>query len=113
MLGICKGHQFLNVLMGGSLYQDLSLRKEESLQHMQKRKRSYLTQHVEVLEGTRLASALGAGSLKTNSMHHQSVKTLGHGLKASGHEPAVFLFWRALHPDEGRPGAVGNQPCHE
>lgn len=33
MLGICKGHQFLNVLMGGSLYQDLSLKEGESIQH--------------------------------------------------------------------------------
>ncbi len=85
MLGICKGHQFLNVLMGGSLYQDISLREKESLQHMQKRKRSYLTHRVEVLGETRLASALGAGKLETNSMHHQAVKKLGRGLKASAY----------------------------
>lgn len=50
MLGICKGFQFLNVLMGGSLYQDMSLREKESIQHLQKRKRSYLTHRVEVVE---------------------------------------------------------------
>lgn len=99
MLGICKGHQFLNVLLGGSLYQDLSLRKEESLQHLQKRSRSYLTHHVEVLEGTRLASVLGAGSLETNSMHHQAVKALGRGLMASAYGADGVI--EALEDEEG------------
>ena len=83
MLGICKGHQTLNVLMGGSLYQDLSLQGGEQIQHLQKLNRSYLTHHVKVEEGTRLAGLFGAGKLKTNSMHHQAVKKLGEGLKIS------------------------------
>lgn len=83
MLGICKGHQTLNVLMGGSLYQDLSLQEGKVIQHLQKYNRTYLTHHVEVEEGTRLASIVGAGTLATNSMHHQSVKKLGKGLKIS------------------------------
>ena len=83
MLGICKGHQTLNVLMGGSLYQDLSLQDGERIQHLQKYNRTYLTHHVEVEEGTRLASLIGAGKHKTNSMHHQAVKKLGRGLKIS------------------------------
>lgn len=99
MLGICKGHQFLNVLMGGSFYQDLSLREKTSLQHMQKRKRSYLTHGVEVLEETRLASALGAGKLETNSMHHQAVKKLGQGLKASAYAADGMI--EALEDEEG------------
>ena len=83
MLGICKGHQTLNVLMGGSLYQDLSLQGGEQIQHLQKLNRSYLTHHVKVEEGTRLAGLFGAGKLKTNYMHHQAVKKLGEGLKIS------------------------------
>ncbi len=83
MLGICKGHQTLNVLMGGSLYQDLSLQGGELIQHLQRFNRTYLTHHVEVVEGTRLAGLFGAGKLKTNSMHHQAVKKLGKGLKVS------------------------------
>ena len=83
MLGICKGHQTLNVLTGGSLYQDLSLQDGERIQHLQKYNRTYLTHHVEVEEGTRLASLIGAGKHKTNSMHHQAVKKLGRGLKIS------------------------------
>ena len=83
LFGICKGHQFLNVLLGGSLYQDISLQGKDILQHMQRYDRTYLTHHVEVEEGTRLASLVGAGRVATNAMHHQAVKTLGKGLKVT------------------------------
>lgn len=82
MLGICKGHQFLNVMLGGSLYQDVSL-QGQVIQHLQKHDRTYLTHYVQIEEGTRLASILGAGKVATNSMHHQAVKKLGKGLKVS------------------------------
>lgn len=83
VLGICKGCQLLNVLMGGTLYQDLSLMGTDHIQHLQKWRRDYLTHQVEVKEGTRLSSLLGAGGVMTNSMHHQAVKDLGKGLKVS------------------------------
>ena len=99
MLGICKGHQTLNVLMGGSLYQDLSLQDGEVIQHLQKYNRTYLTHHVEVEEGTRLAAILGAGKVKTNSMHHQAVKKLGKGLRISAR--ACDKTVEALEDEEG------------
>ncbi len=99
ILGICKGHQTLNVLMGGTLYQDLSLREEKVIQHLQKYDRSYLTHRVEILEGTRLASIFGAGVLETNSMHHQAVKELGKGLRISAR--ACDGIVEALEDEEG------------
>ena len=35
VLGICRGAQIINVAHGGTLYQDLSYRKELTLKHMQ------------------------------------------------------------------------------
>lgn len=83
MLGICKGHQLLNVLMGGTLYQDVSLTGKACLKHLQAGRRDYLTHQVNVSGGTRLSTLLGEGMCMTNSMHHQSVKELGKGLRAS------------------------------
>lgn len=99
MLGICKGHQTLNVLMGGSLYQDLSLTGKDVIQHLQRYNRSYLTHRVEVEEGTRLASIFGSGTLETNSMHHQAVKDLGKGLKVSAR--ACDGIVEAIEDEEG------------
>lgn len=80
MLGICRGMQFLNVAMGGSLYQDLSLREKKSNQHSQRYDRSYAVHRVLIEEGSGLAEILGTTRIDTNTMHHQAVDQLGEGL---------------------------------
>lgn len=99
MLGICKGLQILNILKGGSLYQDVSLQEGSYVQHVQKYSRSILSHNVQVEEGTRLATILGAGTHRTNSMHHQAVKRLGDGLKISAR--AADKVVEAIESDDG------------
>jgi putative glutamine amidotransferase len=67
--------------------------------------------------GTRTAAVVGAGSLRTNSMHHQAVRELGNGLRATGWaadgvieamesgDPAVWMVAVQWHPEEHAPGA--------
>lgn len=86
VLGVCRGMQLINVASGGSLYQDLAEELPGALKHDyfpfrgQSFARDYLAHEVRVAGGTRLAQLMGAGPLRVNSMHHQGVKTLGHGL---------------------------------
>jgi putative glutamine amidotransferase len=79
LLGICRGLQVLNVALGGSLHQDLSV---EPIQHSQKEPRDQATHAVKVMgEGTRLGRVLGAVEVQVNSMHHQGINRLGRGLR--------------------------------
>lgn len=87
MFGICKGIQFLNVLCGGTLYQDLYTQKKDCILHMQSLERSYLFHHVDVLGNTHLAKILGEGKHPVNSMHHQAVRDLGENLRVSAVAP--------------------------
>ena len=87
MLGICKGIQFLNVLCGGDLYQDIYTQKETTILHLQSLERSYLHHHVEIKEGTHLAEILGVGTHAVNSMHHQAVRTPGEDIVVSATAP--------------------------
>ena len=80
MLGICRGMQLLNVACGGSLYQDIGERAEKNLLHAQQLRRDTPTHKVLIEPGSRLDRILGAGSVYTNTLHHQSVKDLGKGL---------------------------------
>ena len=66
VLGICRGEQLLNVLLGGSLYQDIPTQVEKAHTH----------------RGVRHMTS-GADSLRVNSRHHQAVKALAPGLKAA------------------------------
>ena len=85
-LGICKGMQMMVVATGGSLYQDIySQREEETFLHCQSGRRTYGVHQVQIDKDSRLFQILATGQIATNSMHHQSVRTLGKGLRLSAH----------------------------
>ena len=85
-LGICKGMQMMVVATGGSLYQDIySQREEETFLHCQSGRRTYGVHQVQIDKDSRLFQILETEQLATNSMHHQSVRTLGKGLRLSAH----------------------------
>ena len=87
VLGICNGIQVINVACGGSLIQDIPSQVPASLPHRQKETRQETSHEVEILEGTKLASILGAGRMMVNSLHHQAVKDLGEGLIINAKAP--------------------------
>ena len=77
VLGICRGEQLLNVLLRGSLYQDIPTQVEKAHTHRGVR---HMTS---VEKGSFLAAIFGTDSLRVNSRHHQAVKALAPGLKAA------------------------------
>ena len=85
ILGICRGQQVLNVAMGGSLVVDIPSELPDAIRHSwwPGYKRSRLSHQVGVEEGSRLAGIMGGEEFMVNSLHHQSVKALGEGLKVA------------------------------
>jgi putative glutamine amidotransferase len=88
-LGVCRGMQIINLAAGGTLYQDLKDQFEGSIKHdyypygEQRFDRDYLAHDVLVEPGARLSRFLGSGSVMVNSMHHQGIRTLGSGIRAT------------------------------
>ena len=74
VLGICRGMQIINVAHGGSLYQDLSYRKEKTLKHSQNQTPTLVTHTVKADPNSQIANILGKDKFLTNSFHHQLVK---------------------------------------
>ncbi|GAA4714583.1 gamma-glutamyl-gamma-aminobutyrate hydrolase family protein [Brevibacillus fulvus] len=83
ILAICRGVQLLNVVAGGTLYQDLASQKEQVLQHSQKAPRDYLSHSVEIAAGSKLEQIIGSRRIKVNSFHHQAVKQPAAGFRVS------------------------------
>ena len=87
VLALCRGMQMLNVVMGGSLIQDLPSQRPSHINHAQTAhgaaERNAVTHDVHTDQSSRLASILGAAAIRTNSMHHQAVDALGAGLVAA------------------------------
>ena len=78
VFGICRGFQIINVVNGGSLYQDLSYADFVKLKHDQQDNPSQATHFVKFEEGTFLRDILGEES-KVNSFHHQILKDVAPG----------------------------------
>jgi len=83
ILGICRGIQLINVLCGGSLYQDLPTQYKSNINHVQKPPYNIPQHSVSIIEDTPLFKTIQKSKLNVNSYHHQAVKTLGDGLKVS------------------------------
>ncbi|MDN4606576.1 gamma-glutamyl-gamma-aminobutyrate hydrolase family protein [Sporosarcina highlanderae] len=85
ILGICRGHQILNVACGGTIYQDIAAQIATPLvQHNQKAKRDHQSHTVNVVQGTLLGSISMSGKILVNSFHHQAVKDIPSPLIVSG-----------------------------
>ncbi|QVK18214.1 gamma-glutamyl-gamma-aminobutyrate hydrolase family protein [Mycoplasmatota bacterium] len=88
LLGICRGHQVLNVALSGSLYQDISELKRDILIVHNQLKYGYddkqIVHQVRFKKNSILEKLYGE-KIMTNSFHHQIIKQLGDGLKAIGH----------------------------
>lgn len=81
VLGVCRGHQVINVAEGGTLHQHVPA-LPEAWQHEQRDMRGSPLHPVRLTPGSRLAEAFGATEVRTNSYHHQAIDSLGAGLKA-------------------------------
>ena len=84
ILGICRGHQILNVAAGGTLIQDIPSEVKGAEQHHDPERAHWEAVHdIRILPGTRLHAILGKEKVAVNSFHHQAVEKLGAGLQAS------------------------------
>lgn len=82
-LAICRGQQVLNVAMGGTLVQDIPSTVSGAANHDPLGERWELAHEVRLLPGSRLRRVLGEDKVAVNSFHHQAVKDLGRGLRAT------------------------------
>lgn len=80
VLGICRGIQFINAALGGSLYQDIPSQHPSSVEHHQSPPYDQPSHEVTLVQGSPLQTLLGQGKLYVNSYHHQAVKQLADGL---------------------------------
>ncbi len=86
VFGICRGLQIINVFFGGSLYQNLhhDYESEDILLHREKDSEKQKLSHEIVIEPNSFLSRIYSDNkIWVTSLHNQSVKKLGAGLKIS------------------------------
>ena len=73
LLAICRGHQILNVALGGTLVADILTQRPNALVHSRNQQRDQVVHDVRLTPGSVLAKITGRLKLGVNSTHHQAV----------------------------------------
>jgi putative glutamine amidotransferase len=87
ILGICRGHQALNIAAGGTLFQDLSCVPFKTQPHADPQQTGKIFHDVTIDSDSKLFKIIGSETIQTNSSHHQVIDRLGRGLKAVAFAP--------------------------
>lgn len=87
MLCICRGHQILNVALGGTLFADIPLQIPRALNHSRTDLKDQVVHEVVCERGSLLARVAGGGRFGVNSSHHQAVDEVGRGLCVTARGP--------------------------
>jgi putative glutamine amidotransferase len=111
LVGVCRGHQLLNVIFGGNLFQDLRDDGATSEPHWR------VPHAIATAPGALARRVLGSRS-EVASEHHQAVRRVGRGLRVTARASdgvvemvelprrtlGVGLQWHPEHEESGEPG---------
>lgn len=114
VLGICRGHQILNVYYGGSLYQDIPSQCESAIRvsHRFPEGSAERREHeITVVPGSILRELWNTDRLTVNTYHHQAVKEVAPGfavaarsddgiIEAIERKEGVFVLGVQFHPEK-------------
>jgi putative glutamine amidotransferase len=100
VLGICRGAELMNVLLGGDLYVDLPRQLGTRTVHLDPANYHGHRHPLEVVAGSPLAQMYGLQQVPVTSYHHQGVRRLAGSLDAMARAPdgLVEAFRHVEHP---------------
>jgi putative glutamine amidotransferase len=101
IFAICRGIQVLNVALGGTLYQDLSL-FPNATDHTREGHEYERKHTVRIIPDARLAQICGCDEFSVNTSHHQVIKDVAPGLRAVAWSAPDGII-EAVEASDGRP----------
>ncbi len=112
LLAICRGHQVLNVALGGSMWEDIATQVSDDIFHdtYGTLPRNALPHTVDIQTDSKLFGIIGRETSPVNSIHHQGIRDLAdelvvtavapdgviEGIEVPGHPFAIGVQW---HPE--------------
>ncbi|MBS1909848.1 MAG: gamma-glutamyl-gamma-aminobutyrate hydrolase family protein [Bacteroidetes bacterium] len=105
VLGICRGAQLINCILGGSLIQDLG----SELNSVHKKDTQDKLHPVNIEAKSLLAEIIMDSTMMINSAHHQAVKYLGAGLRVNAISNEGIFEGFEWEEKTGKPFLLGLQ----
>lgn len=85
VLGICRGLQLLNAVLGGTLWQDLPTERPSEINHRQGKPYDKTVHKVKLMSALR--APLDKAELRVNSRHHQAIQHMSAELIPAAFSP--------------------------
>jgi putative glutamine amidotransferase len=98
LLAICRGHQILNVALGGTLLADIPSQLPGALNHRRHDKRDEVAHEVALTGDSLLAKIAGRRTLGVNSTHHQAVERPAEPLTVTAYSADGIVEGMQLKP---------------
>jgi len=102
LLAICRGHQLLNIALGGTLVVDIPTEVPGALSHGRMDKRSDVVHEVQLTRESLLSKITGKRTLGVNSTHHQAVGRVAELLQVTGSSDDGVVESMELKPEASR-----------
>jgi putative glutamine amidotransferase len=111
VFGVCRGLQLLNVMLGGTLWQDIGTQRPDALQHRELGRYEQHWHDIDIVPGTHLARLYpGVQRRRANSIHHQGIKDLAPTLVVEARCPEDGLIEAVRYRGPGYVAAVQWHP---
>lgn len=81
LFGICRGHQMLNVALGGTLVVDIATQVSGALNHRRMDLKMEPVHEIKIAPDSLLAQVTGKQHLGVNSTHHQAIGAVAGALR--------------------------------
>jgi putative glutamine amidotransferase len=100
LLAICRGHQILNVTLGGTLFVDIPSQVRTEINHSQLKHKDRVTHEVNLEPGSLLARTFKKQRIPVNSSHHQAVNKVAPPLHVTGRADDDIIEVLELRPED-------------
>src|SRR5688500_10123434 len=87
LLAICRGHQILNIALGGTLFVDIPSQVKTSINHSQLKQKDRVVHQVILEKDSLIHRVFGRSEIEVNSSHHQAVDKVAMPLRVTGRAP--------------------------
>lgn len=100
LLAICRGHQILNVALGGSLWIDVPTQIKNALPHNVPERKEAPVHDVTLTPDSLMAKLLGKEKIRVNSTHHQAIAEVAKAFRVTGRSQDGVVEALEMKPEE-------------
>ncbi|KKN22801.1 hypothetical protein LCGC14_0911630 [marine sediment metagenome] len=110
--GICRGHQLINVALGGTLYQDIYVAGVANNLHSSPHQTVVNPAKDRGVRGGFLKPFLDSKEISVSSLHHQSIRSLGRDLYSTTEWRVMGTRFRVIEGIESYDGILRGVQSH-